>query len=405
MKISNCRNCRKKNLIKLFTLGNQYFTGKFIKYGDKVKKAPINLSICKKCKLVQLKDRYNLKYMYGPDYGYRTGINKTMSLHVKKITKILSKKVNLKKNDFVLDIASNDGTLLNYYNRNIKTFGIDPVLDKYKLYYKNIDYKKNDFFNKNAIKSKTKNKFKIITALSVFYDLNNPNKFLKDVHDILDENGLFLLEFADLASLIKLNMFDTICHEHAEYYSTKVLTKMFEKNDLRLLQINKNDINGASKQFLLSKKNSKFKSNNKNIINILKEEKLLKLDDPKMYSKFFTKIKKIGKELKTFLDRQIKKNKVIHGYGASTKGNTLLQFFKIGQRQISFISDRNPDKYGLKTPGTNITIISEKKSRSLKPDFYLVLPWHFKKEILKREIKIRKKGTRFIFPLPKLTII
>tara|TARA_X000000950_G_scaffold190597_1_gene230227 strand:- start:65 stop:1282 length:1218 start_codon:yes stop_codon:yes gene_type:complete len=405
MKISNCRNCGKKNLIKLFTLGNQYFTGKFIKYGDKVKKAPINLSICKKCKLVQLKDRYNLKYMYGPDYGYRTGINKTMSLHVKKITKILSKKVNLKKNDFVLDIASNDGTLLNYYNRNIKTFGIDPVLDKYKLYYKNIDYKKNDFFNKNAIKSKTKNKFKIITALSVFYDLNNPNKFLKDVHDILDENGLFLLEFADLASLIKLNMFDTICHEHAEYYSTKVLTKMFEKNDLRLLQINKNDINGASKQFLLSKKNSKFKSNNKNIINILKEEKLLKLDDPKMYSKFFTKIKKIGKELKTFLDRQIKKNKVIHGYGASTKGNTLLQFFKIGQRQISFISDRNPDKYGLKTPGTNITIISEKKSRSLKPDFYLVLPWHFKKEILKREIKIRKKGTRFIFPLPKLTII
>ena len=405
MKISNCRNCGKKNLIKLFTLGNQYFTGKFIKYGDKVKKAPINLSICKKCKLVQLKDRYNLKYMYGPDYGYRTGINKTMSLHVKKITKILSKKVNLKKNDFVLDIASNDGTLLNYYSRNIKTFGIDPVLDKYKLYYKNIDYKKNDFFNKNAIKSKTKNKFKIITALSVFYDLNNPNKFLKDVHDILDENGLFLLEFADLASLIKLNMFDTICHEHAEYYSTKVLTKMFEKNDLRLLQINKNDINGASKQFLLSKKNSKFKSNNKNIINILKEEKLLKLDDPKMYSKFFTKIKKIGKELKIFLDRQIKKNKVVHGYGASTKGNTLLQFFKIGQRQISFISDRNPDKYGLKTPGTNITIISEKKSRSLKPDFYLVLPWHFKKEILKREIKIRKKGTRFIFPLPKLTII
>ena len=200
-------------------------------------------------------------------------------------------------------------------------------------------------------------------------------------------------------------MFDTICHEHAEYYSTKVLIKMFEKNNLRLLQINKNDINGASKQFLLSKKNSKFKSNNKNIINILKEEKLLKLDDPKMYSKFFTKIKKIGKELKTFLDRQIKKNKVIHGYGASTKGNTLLQFFKIGQRQISFISDRNPDKYGLKTPGTNITIISEKKSRSLKPDFYLVLPWHFKKEILKREIKIRKKGTRFIFPLPKLTII
>ena len=405
MKINKCRNCKKKNLKKLFTLGNQYFTGKFIKFGDRVKRAPINLSICTKCKLVQLKDRYNLKYMYGPDYGYRTGINKTMSLHVKKITKILSKKVNLKKNDLVLDIASNDGTLLNNYNKNIITFGIDPILDKYKKYYKKINYRKNDFFSKRAVKSKTKKKFKIITALSVFYDLNNPNKFLKDVHDILDENGLFLLEFADLASLIKLNMFDTICHEHAEYYSTKVLLKMFQNNNLRLIQINKNDINGASKQFLLTKKRSKYKSNQKNINDILREEKLLRLDYPKTYSSFFREIKKIGRELKIFINKQIKKNKIIHGYGASTKGNTLLQFFKIGQRQISYISDRNPDKYGLKTPGTNITIISEKESRSLKPDFYLVLPWHFKKEILKREIKIRKKGTKFIFPLPKLTII
>ena len=260
------------------------------------------------------------------------------------------------------------------------------------------------FFQKKLSNQKKK-KFKIITALSVFYDLNNPNKFLKDVHDILDENGLFLLEFADLASLIKLNMFDTICHEHAEYYSTKVLLKMFQNNNLRLIQINKNDINGASKQFLLTKKRSKYKSNQKNINDILREEKLLRLDYPKTYSSFFREIKKIGRELKIFINKQIKKNKIIHGYGASTKGNTLLQFFKIGQRQISYISDRNPDKYGLKTPGTNITIISEKESRSLKPDFYLVLPWHFKKEILKREIKIRKKGTKFIFPLPKLTII
>ena len=389
----------------LFSLGNQYFTGKFLKNGEKVKKAKINLCICSKCKLVQLRDQYDLKYMYGPDYGYRTGINKTMSSHVKNITKNLSKKVNLKNKDYVLDIASNDGTLLNYYKNNIYTFGVDPILNKYKKFYKKINFTSNSFFSKSAVTSKTKKKFKIITALSVFYDLNDPNKFLKDVYYILDKKGLFLLEFADLASLIKLNMFDTICHEHAEYYSTKVLLDMFDKNNFKIIQINKNDINGASKQYLLSRKDSIFKSNKNNIKKILYEEKKLKLDDPKIYINFFKRIQKIGKQLKFFINTQKNKDKIIHGYGASTKGNTLLQFFKIGKKEVEYISDRNPDKYGLKTPGTNITIISEKTSRLKKPDFYLVLPWHFKREILSRERKIRNKGTKFIFPLPKLKII
>jgi len=282
---------------------------------------------------------------------------------------------------------------------------VDPILDKYKRFYKKISFTSNNFFSKSAVTSKTKKKFKIITALSVFYDLNDPNKFLKDVHYILDKKGLFLLEFADLASLIKLNMFDTICHEHAEYYSTKVLLDMFDKNNFKIIQINKNDINGASKQYLLSRKDSIFKSNKNNINKILYEEKRLKLDDPNIYINFFKRVQKIGKQLKSFINTQKSKDKIIHGYGASTKGNTLLQFFKIGRKEVEYISDRNPDKYGLKTPGTNITIISEKTSRLKKPDFYLVLPWHFKKEILSRELKIRNKGTKFIFPLPKLKII
>ncbi len=405
MKLKKCRNCKKNNFKKLFSLGNQYFTGKFISSGDKVKKAPINLFICNKCKLVQLGNIYNLKYMYGPNYGYRTGINKTMSEHVKRVTKFLSKKVGLKKNDMVLDIASNDGTLLNFYNKNIITFGIDPILNKYKKYYKNINFISSNFFSKSLIQNKTKKKFKVITALSVFYDLKDPNKFLKDVHDILDNQGLFFLEFADLASIIKYNMFDTICHEHAEYYSTDVLIKMFQNNNLELLDIKENDINGSSKQYILSKKNSKFFKNKKKIDKILLNEKKLKLNNYKTYKIFYQNIKKIGTKLKKFLEKQIKYNKIIHGYGASTKGNTLLQFFEIGKYHLKFISDRNPDKFHLKTPGTNIEIISEIFSRSCKPDYYLVLPWHFKKEILKREKLIRKNGTKFIFPLPKLKIV
>ena len=207
MELKKCRNCKSHNLKKLFSLGNQYYTGKFIKKSEKVKKAFINLAMCEKCKLVQLKNKYSLKYMYGPDYGYRTGINKTMTNHVRDVTNYLSKISKLKNNDYVLDIASNDGTLLNFYNKKINTFGIDPILKKYTRYYKKINFISNNFFSKKQILSKTKKKFKIITALSVFYDLTDPNKFLRDVHDLLDDDGLFFLEFADLASLIEFNMF------------------------------------------------------------------------------------------------------------------------------------------------------------------------------------------------------
>jgi len=191
MELKKCRNCRSHDLKKLFSLGNQSFTGKFIKKSENVKKAFINLAICRKCKLVQLKNKYNLKYMYGPDYGYRTGINKTMTNHVRDVTKYLSKISKLKNNDHVLDIASNDGTLLNFYNKKIVTFGIDPILKKYKKHYNRIDFFSNDFFSKKIVLSKTKKKFKIITALSVFYDLTDPNKFLRDVHDLLHDDGFF----------------------------------------------------------------------------------------------------------------------------------------------------------------------------------------------------------------------
>jgi len=404
MELKKCRNCGSRNLKKLFSLGNLSFTGKFIKNSEKVRKDYINLAICNECKLVQLKNKYNLKYMYGPDYGYRTGINKTMTDHVKNVTKYLSKISKIKTNDHVLDIASNDGTLLNSYNNKIITFGIDPILNKYKKFYKKINFYSNNFFSKKKVLIKTKKKFKIITALSVFYDVTNPNIFLKDVHDLLEDDGLFLLEFADLASLIEYNMFDTICHEHAEYYSSAVLIKMFKKNNFKLITINQNNINGASKQYLLVKSNSKIKVNYKKIKSIINLEKKLKLDNYNTYKKFFKKINILKDKLNIFLNKQNKLNKIIHGYGASTKGNTLLQFYGINNKNIKYIADRNPDKFGLKTPGTNIEIVSEKISRSYKPDYYLVLPWHFKEEIIKREKKIRQKGTKFIFPLPTMKI-
>ena len=406
MKIKKCKNCYSSRLSNLFSLGNLNFTGKFPKSkSTNISKAHLGLVMCKKCTLVQLNRSFNLKYLYGPDYGYKTGINKTMRDHMSDIRLMLSKKSKLKAGDYVLDIASNDATLLNFYSKNIVKVGVDPLVNKYISFYKKINYKISDFFSADKIlEKKIYKKFKIITALSVFYDAENPNKFLKDVKKILHNDGIFMLEQADLLSIIKLKMFDTICHEHLYYYSTKVIINMIESNNLRVFDLKRNNINGGSVQYLICKKDSKYKTNHKIIQKVLNEEKKLKLDKQNTYFAFIKEINNVRSKLRGILNSLIYKKKTIHGYGASTKGNVLLQYFGLNQKYIKYIADRNPKKFNHYTPGTKIKIISEKKSRKLSPDYYLVLPWHFKKEILQRETKIRKKGCKFIFPLPNLKI-
>jgi hypothetical protein len=406
MKLKKCRNCYNFNLKYLFSLGKLSYTGKFPNDSKKnIEKTEVTLVICKNCSLVQLGHNYNLKFLYNQDYGYRTGINSTMVTHMRKIQKNLCGLVKIKSGDYVLDIASNDGTLLNLYNKKIIKTGIDPLIKKYKNFYKNIEYKIPSFFSSNLIKKyKIIRKFKIITALSVFYDIEDPNKFLQDVNSILDDNGVFLLEHADLFSIVKNKMFDTICHEHITYYSTKVILKILNKNNLRVFNIKRNSINGGSVQYFICKKNSKFKNKIKIIKQTLKEENRLKLDSFETYKEFIKSVNIIKKKLLIFLNNLKLNKKIVHGYGASTKGNVLLQFFGISRKHINVIADRNPNKYNLFTPGTKIQIISEMLSRLKKPDYYLVLPWHFKNEILNREKKIIKEGTKFIFPLPKIKI-
>jgi len=400
-----CRNCKDIKLKNLFSLGNLSYTGKFPnKKTINIKKKELGLAICNKCKLIQLNQNFNLKFLYSKDYGYRTGINKTMTDHMNNLQILLSRMAKLEPGDSVLDIASNDGTLLNFYNKNVIKVGIDPLVNKYSKYYKKINHKVSDFFSSSKVKRKTKNKFKIITALSVFYDAKDPNKFLKDINELLDKDGIFLLEHADLLSIIKQRMFDTICHEHLYYYSTKFIVNILLKHNLRVFDLKKNNINGGSTQYFICKKTAKYKTSYKNINRVLNEEKRYQLEKVKTFTNFFKIINKIKLKTIKYLNSLILNKKVIHGYGASTKGNVLLQYFNINNNYINFISDRNPKKNNCYTPGTKIKIISEKESRNKLPDYYFVLPWHFKKEILKREIKIRKKGCKFIFPLPNLRI-
>lgn len=407
-KIINCRNCQKKKFYNIFSLGKLSYSGKFSNNSKiNIPKEYLTLIMCKSCKLIQLDRNFNPKYMYSSEYGYKSGINKTMREHLSLTVKDLKKKVNLKNGDLVLDIASNDATLLNNYKKNIIKIGIDPILNKFRSEYKKVDYKINNFFSYRPIKKlNLKKKFKIITAISMFYDLKDPNKFLKDVKKILDEKrGIFLLEQTDLYSIVKNNLFDTICHEHLEYYSCRVINDMLKKNNLRILDIKRNSINGGSIRFYISSNTSVYKSNIKFIKTIMNEENKLNLDKVYTYKIFYKKIISIKYSLLKIIKNLKKNSQKICGYGASTKGNILLQFFGINNKHLEHISDRNPAKNGHYTPGTKIKIVSEKESRRCDPNYYLVLPWHFKSEILEREKKLLYKGTKFIFPLPTIKII
>ena len=407
MKIKYCRNCKNNKFFSLLNLGKMSFTGKFPKsFFNNVPSTYIKLIMCKKCKLVQLDRNFNQKYLYGKDYGYRTGINNTMTEHVKKTVKQSSNIVKLKANDYVLDIASNDATLLNFYKKNIVTVGVDPLVNKYKTFYSKINHKISNFFQSSDIKKlNLKKKFKVISALSVFYDLSDPNKFVRDVKEILDKEGVFILEHADLLCIVENNLFDTICHEHLEYYSSKVIIDMMYCNGLKVFDHNFNDINGGSSRYFICHKEAKYKVKRRKIKTLLSKEKKIGLHSKKIFKIFFKRILNEKRKLKKLIKKIKNKKLNIHGYGASTKGNVLLQFYNISNKDVNYIADRNPLKYNLFTPGTKIKIISENQSRNLQPHYYLVLPWHFKKEILMREKKIRQKGTKFIFPLPKVKVV
>ena len=406
MKIKNCRNCKNTELFDLFSLGKISFTGRFPNtIRQNIPKAYLNVLMCKKCKLVQLDRNFDLNYLYGKNYGYRTGINKTMTDHVKKIVRKCSALVKLKSKQYVLDIGSNDATLLNFYANDIIKVGVDPLVNKYKKFYKKINYKISNFFKiKDIEKIKIKKKFKIISALSVFYDLRDPNKFIKEIKKILDDKGVFVLEHVDLYYIIKNNIFDTICHEHLVFYSSKIIIEMMKNNGLKVFNHEYNEINGGSSRYYICHSKANFKVS-KNIKKVLLRENLQGIELKKTYKLFFTKI--LNEKIKLIkLIKKIKNEEQdIHGYGASTKGNVLLQFYNINNKVVNYIADRNPLKWNSFTPGTKIKIISESQSRKIKPHFYLVLPWHFKNEILIREKNIRKKGTKFIFPLPKVRVV
>lgn len=405
-----CRICGNKNLVDLIDYGDQALTSIFPKQFDpSPPAAPMVLVKCDECGLVQIKHTVSSSELYTDNYGYRSGLNNTMISHLKGLVAEIEKLVTLETDDIIVDIGANDSTLLRQYKLGDKLcrIAIDPCGEQFKEYYpKDVTLVPN-FFDKQAYaRVAPVQKAKVVTSISMFYDLPAPQAFANDVASVLAEDGVWVMEQSYMPTMIKNLSFDTVCHEHLEYYTFKQITYIAQHARLRVINVTRNDCNGGSfRVFLTHANNTTYEANNEAIKALEREEHEAGWDTIKPYKAFERDCKHQRDMLMRFLKHQKSLGKTICIYGASTKGNTLLQYYGITRDLVRAIAERNPRKFGCKTPGTEIPITSEEVVRAMKPDFMLVLPWHFKTEFLEREREYLKNGGCFVFPLPQMQII
>ncbi|MEG4326048.1 class I SAM-dependent methyltransferase [Microcoleus sp. herbarium5] len=409
-----CRVCGSSALTPVINLGEQYLQGSFVKPGKEeppLRKISLSLVRCdptkdeRACGLLQMEHTVPPEVLYSA-YWYRSGTNETMRNHLQGITEEAASLIG-KSNARVLDIGCNDGTLLKCYPQNFIKFGVDPS-DVAQEITGDITAIQDIFPSEELTKVLQGEKFDIITSIAMFYDLEDPVSFCKEIKKALAPGGLWVFEMSYMPSMLKMNSYDTICHEHLEYYSLAVLEYILKQADLKIVDAVLNDINGGSiRCYATHLDNFAFKKQEAvTRIKLLRQAEFdMELDTDKPYKNFQDRINVHKEQLVSLLKMLKKEGKSIHIYGASTKGNTILQWCGIDNRIIDVAAERNPDKYGAYTLGTDIPIVSEADSRGMKPDYYLVLPWHFKEEFLKREEEILKRGVGLIFPLPNVEII
>lgn len=409
-----CRVCGSSALTKVIDIGEQCLQGSFIKSDKPMppqRKIPTVLVRCdatkdeNACGLLQMLCTVPPQILYST-YWYRSSTNQTMHNHLKGIVEEAVDMVDEKK-AMVLDIGCNDGTLLNYYPAGYTKLGIDPS-DATRNIKDDIKIIQDMFPSQELVKESGGKPFDIITSIAMFYDLEDPVDFVKSIKNSLSKDGLWIFEMSYMPYMLKMNSYDTICHEHLEYYSLAVIEYILKKAGMKMIKVVLNDINGGSiRCYATHVNNFKFKKHEflQSLQTLRQDEFDLELDSDKPYRNFQERIDKHKEKLTVLLKKLKREGKVIHVYGASTKGNTILQLCGIDNSIIDCAAERNPDKYGARTLGTDIPIVSEKESRSKKPDYYLVLPWHFKEEFLEREKDTLNKGIGMIFPLPNIEII
>jgi C-methyltransferase C-terminal domain/Putative zinc binding domain/Methyltransferase domain len=407
-KITHCRVSSSDNLVSVLNLGHQALTGVFPRNAaENVTVGPLELVWCPGSGLLQLKHTYNSSEMYGDNYGYRSGLNQSMVTHLTDKVAYLERLVPLKAGDVVVDIGSNDATTLKaYQTKGLKRLGIDPTGKKFAEYYPADISLVPDFFSADAYRSIEKQPARIVTSIAMFYDLDSPITFAQQIESVLADDGIWHFEQSYMPSMLRMNSYDTICHEHLEYYSLAVVKTILEKSGMRLVDVVMNSVNGGSFAVTAAKASNKSIKSNDAVVNwLLDQEDRMGLNTPRPYRDFEERVFRHRDDLTRLIRALNADGKKVLGYGASTKGNVVLQFCGLTAIDIPAIAEVNPEKFGKVTPGTHIPIISEADAKAMKPDYFLVLPWHFKDGILRREKEYLASGGKFIFPFPEIEIV
>ncbi|MES2510150.1 MAG: class I SAM-dependent methyltransferase [Pseudomonadota bacterium] len=407
-KISQCRICGNSKLESVLDLGEQMLTGVFPKAKDeKVTTGPLRLVKCsggdEVCGLLQMEHSYDLSEMYGDNYGYRSGLNQSMVAHLNgKVQRIL-RLVELADGDLVVDIGSNDGTTLRAYpSVGPVLVGIDPTASRFQQYYPSHVHVVPDFFSASLLaKSFPGQKAKVVTSFSMFYDLEDPLKFMREVHQVLENDGIWVFEQSYMPTMLDTNSYDTVCHEHLEFYALRQIKWMADKVGFKIIDIEFNDVNGGSFSITVSTADSRF-TESEMVKQVLDKERARKLDTLVPYEKFAERVKTTRRDLLAFIDDAVAQGKSVSALGASTKGNVLLQYCGVNVEKIASVGEVNAEKFGCYTPGTWIPIVPEQVLIDSHPDFLVVLPWHFRKFFLANK---KLSGMTLVFPLPSLEIV
>jgi hypothetical protein len=407
-KLARCRLSGSENLVSVLNLGNQELTGVFPASADApVSAGPLELVWCPDSGLLQLGHSFDPTEMYGQNYGYRSGLNQSMVNHLTNKVFQLERAYSPEAGDVILDIGSNDATTLKAYKtKGLRRIGVDPTGMKFNNFYPDDIKLVPDFFSADAYRSvESDRKAKIVTSIAMLYDLEEPVKFACEVEAVLDDDGVWHMEQSYLPSMLRMVSYDTICHEHLEYYSLTVLQKILNAAGFDVADVQMNNINGGSFAVSAVKQENRSIARNRAIVDwILEQEDRMGLRTPRPYRQFEELVYRHREDLRRLIAALNADGKKVFGYGASTKGNVLLQFCGFTAKDIVAIAEVNSDKFGRVTPGSHIPIISEAEARAQQPDYFLVLPWHFKEGILRREQEYISRGGKFIFPFPEIEI-
>ncbi len=408
-RIDQCRICGCRLLTPFLDLGSQELTGVFPDSPRRaLTKGPLSLVLCQDCHLVQLHHSYDLNELYGENYGYRSGLNTSMVAHLEAKVAALQKVVDLRAGDVVVDIGSNDGTTLGFYPPDrYHLMGFDPSGGKFRHYYRPDILLVEDFFSAERFRQAdlAGAQAKVVTSIAMFYDLEDPVDFMHQVARILADDGIWHFEQSYMPAMLRLTAYDTVCHEHLEYYGLKQIKWMTDRSGLKIIDVTFNDVNGGSFAVTVAKRDAPYAEARDAIEAVLAAETRAGLHELAPYDAFRQRVFWHREALLDGLYDIKRHGRRIHGYGASTKGNVILQFCGIGPDLLTCIAEVNETKFGCVTPGTHIPIVSEASSKKQQPEYYLVLPWHFRPNLLERERDFIAGGGKMVFPLPQVETV